>query len=212
MKLKTSPFNTHTSQYLEWFEKHPYVFESEVKALREVIPFGESHGIEVGLGPGNFSVALGIKEGVEPSEEMRNIALDKGIEVFNAPAEKLPYKDLRFDFVLMASCIHYFNKLIPAFKEANRVLKPGGILIVGCIDKNSIIGKSYEAKKSENIFYKQALFYSIEKVAKDLKDAGFGKLEFSQTLFEELDKIKKFEPSKPGYGEGSYVVIKAVKK
>ena len=212
MKLKISPFETHTAEYISWFDKYPYVFESEAEALRAALPYGDIHGIEVGLGAGNFSVALGIKEGVEPAEEMRNIAVSKGLEVFNAPAERLPYKDLRFDFVLMTTCIHYFDKLIPAFEEANRVLKYGGTLIVGCIDKNSIIGRSYEAKKSESLFYKQANFYSIDKIAKDLKEAGFGKLEFSQTLFEDIDKIKKFEPAKPGYGEGSFVVIKTIKK
>lgn len=211
--LKTKVFETHALEYDKWFDEYPYVFESEVGALRNAMPFGDLHGIEIGLGTGRFAMALGIKEGVEPAKSMRDIALSKGLEVFDAWAEKLPYKDLRFDFILMASCINYFDKLNVAFKEANRVLKPGGTIIIGCIDKNSAIGKSYEARKQESLFYKQAIFYPVEKVAKDLTDTGFRKLEFTQTLFEDsLEKIKKFEHAKPGYGEGSYVVIKAIKK
>lgn len=210
--LKTKPFETHALEYDQWFNKYPYVFESEVEALRAALPYGDIYGIEVGLGTGRFSNALGIKEGIEPAAAMREIAMLRGVDVFDASAEHLPYKDLRFDFVLMASCINYFNKLQPAFREANRVLKKGGTLIVGVIDKNSTIGKSYEIKRPESIFYKQAIFYPVEKVAQEIHKAGFNKMEYTQTLFEELQNIKEFEPAKPGYGDASFVVIKAIKK
>ena len=151
--LKTQPFETHTAEYDEWFDNNKYAFDSEVEALREAFPIGNLHGIEVGLGTGRFSVALGIKEGVEPAFEMREIALKRGIEVMDAVAEDLPYKDLHFDFVLMAASISYFNNLQEAFREANRVLKPGGSLIIGFIDKDSIIGKSYEERKEKKGLY-----------------------------------------------------------
>jgi ubiquinone/menaquinone biosynthesis C-methylase UbiE len=210
--MQNNPFETMTVEYDNWYEDYPYVFESETEAIREALPFGNLRGIEVGLGTGRFSSALGIKEGVEPIFEMRKIALARGIEVMDAVAERLPYKDLQFDFVLMVSCITYFHKLQPAFKEANRVLKKGGTLIVGFVEKDSIIGKEYENERDSNPFYKNAIFYSTEKVAEEIKNVGFNKLEFLQTLFEKIDDIKKFEPAKPGYDEGSFIVIKAIKK
>lgn len=210
--MQNNPFETLSVEYDQWYEDYPYVFESETEAIREVLPYGNLRGIEVGLGTGRFSSALGIKEGVEPIFEMRKIALTRGIEVMDAVAERLPYKDLQFDFVLMVSCITYFHKLQPAFKEANRVLKKGGALIVGFVEKNSIIGKEYENERDTNPFYKNAIFYSTEKVAEEIKNVGFNKLEFSQTLFEKIDDIKKFESAKPGYDEGSFIVIKAIKK
>lgn len=206
------PFKTHTAEYDAWYDKYPYVFESEVEAIRNALPIGNIRGIEVGLGTGRFSQALGIKEGVEPILEMRNIAYKRGIDVMDAVAERLPYKDLQFDFVLIVNCISYFHMLQPAFKEAHRVLKKGGTLIVGFVEKNSIIGKSYELKRHDSTFYKHATFYSSEKVSEEIKNAGFKELEYSQTLFENLDDINEFEPAKPGVGEGSFVVIKAIKK
>ena len=112
------------------------------------------YGIEVALGTGRFAKELGIKEGIEPSPNMRALALKKGIDVLSAEAEHLPYKDMRFDFVLMVFCISYFDDLPAAFKEARRVLKNGGSLIVGFIDKDSIIGKFYEQRKIGWCLYK----------------------------------------------------------
>jgi SAM-dependent methyltransferase len=210
---KHLPFDEHVAEYESWFETYPFVFQSEVEALREMLPEGDQlSGIEVGIGTGRFSKALGIKEGIEPSIPMRKLAIERGIEVMDGKAEELPYADMRFDFVLMSFCICYFNELLPPFKEAFRVLKKDGCLVVGFLDKNSAIGKEYEEKRSTSIFYKQANFYSVDKVLHGLKDAGFRYFHIAQTLFHPLHEIKEVQQSKPGYGEGSFVVIKASKK
>jgi ubiquinone/menaquinone biosynthesis C-methylase UbiE len=210
--LQTLPFNDHVTEYEEWYKKHPFVFKSEVTAIRELLPAGENiRGIEVGLGTGRFAKALGIKEGIEPAANMRTVAEKKGIFVLNAMAEHLPYKSLQFDFVLMNFCISYFEDVPEAFNEAHRVLKRGGYLITGFIDKNSRIGKYYRERKQESVFYKNAKFYTVPKIEKELKAAGFKNLQFFQTLFHDLNKIECIERPLPGYGEGSYVLIKALK-
>jgi SAM-dependent methyltransferase len=207
------PFNTHVAEYEEWFEEYPFVFRSEVEAIRQMLPKGEHlRGIEVGLGTGQFAHALGIKEGIEPAAGMREIALERGIEVFDAVAENLPYEDMKFDFVLMNCCVSYFNELHAAFKEAMRVLKKNGVLVIGFIDREQTIGRYYEVHKPESTFYKQAKFYSVDKIVFELTQAGFKHFDFCQTLFHPLDEITDFEPAKPGYGEGSFVVIQARKK
>jgi len=210
--IKSLSFNEHVSEYEEWFEKYPFVFQSEVEAIRELIPTEDNiYGIEVGLGTGRFARELGIMEGVEPSANMRALALERGIEVRAGEAEHLPYKDMHYDVVLMVFCISYLDDMQAAFTEARRVLKNGGILIAGFIDKDSIIGKEYERRKPFSVFYKQANFYSPERIIDELKKAGFKKQQYSQTLFQALDDIKELEPSRPGYGDGSFVLIKAIK-
>ncbi len=206
-------FDEHVSDYEKWFSDHPFVFRSEVEALRSMMPQGEKlTGIEVALGTGRFSEALEIKEGIEPSANMRKLAVKRGIEVVDSTAEHLPYGDLRFDFVLMAFCISYFDDLHAALREAYRVLKRDGTLILGFLDRNSTIGREYEERKATSTFYKSATFYTVDTIVSELSRAGFKNFKFCQTLFERLDDIRQFEPSRDGYGEGSFVVIQAKKR
>ena len=209
---KQFSFDDHVAEYDEWYDQYPWVFKSEVEVLREMLPAGEKlNGIEVGVGTGRFSKALDIKEGIEPSPNMRSVALERGLETMNGVAESLPYADHRFDFVLMNFCISYFENLHIPFKEANRVLNNNGALVVGFVDKESTIGRYYEEHKPESTFYKQANFYSVKKVLQELRNAGFKHTTVRQTLFGSLDDIKELQPSTLGYGEGSFVVIRATR-
>ena len=207
------PFNDHVAEYEEWYEKHPYVFQSELMAIKEQLPTGQNlSGLEIATGTGHFAEALGISEAIEPADNMRLLAVKRGINVRDAVAEHLPYHDLSFDFVVMAFCISYFESLRLAFKEALRVLKPEGQIIVGLLDKDSPIAKEYEQRRDKSVFYKQAIFYSPERVIKELKDSGFKNFLITQTLFNPIDEITELQLPKPGFGEGSFVVIKATKK
>jgi SAM-dependent methyltransferase len=209
---KINLFNEHIAEYEAWFKKYPFVFKSELAAIKGFLSKRRNiKGIEVGLASGRFSKSLGITEGIEPAEKMRELAKEKDIFSLNAKAEKLPYRSLLFDFVLMNSCISYFDDLSAAFKEAFRVLKRGSCLIVTFIDKESTIGKYYQRKRNESIFYRDATFYGVSRIKKELKLAGFKELQFSQTLFHDLDKIKTTEKALPGYGKGSFVIVKAIK-
>lgn len=209
--LRDLPFNAHAAEYDAWYEKYPGVFESELAAIRNAWPKGSNiQSLEIGSGTGRFNRALNITEGLDPSEAMCSIAEERGVKTYRGFAEDLPYGDLQFDVVLM-NCLSYLENPEKAFKESYRILKYGGSLLLPFIDKDSLIGKYYETKRDQSLFYKQASFYSVLELEAKLKRAGFKILAFSQTLFNDLDKITQAEPVKPGYGEGSYILIKAIK-
>ncbi|MCK5443503.1 MAG: class I SAM-dependent methyltransferase, partial [Maribacter sp.] len=168
-------------------------------------------GIEVGLGTGRFSQPLGIKEGIEPSFEMGKKAMKRGIEVMEGIAERLPYGDLQFDFVLFVTICH-LNEIKAAFSQAYRVLKPGGAIIIGFIDKDQSIAKQYEEKRNRSTFFRHASFYTVNRIEKLLKESGFRNSEYNQTLFGTLEQVKEIQTPKQGFGEGSFVVVKAIKK
>lgn len=211
--LKADVFSEHVEAYEAWYEKYPGIYNSEVAALREQLlklP-ANINGIEVGVGTGRFAQPLGIKEGIEPSKEMAEKAMKRGVEIMEGVAERLPYRDLHFDFVLFVTICH-FNEIKAAFAQAYRVLKHGGAIIIGFIDKHGSIAKQYEEKRDESTFFRHATFYTVNRIEKLLKKAGFRKFDYNQTLFGTLEQIKKIQSPKQGFGEGSFVVVKAIKK
>ena len=211
--IKINPFDSHVREYEAWYEEYREVYESEIYAIREQLAKLPENirGIEVGVGTGRFSKPLGIKEGIEPSEAMAEKARKRGIEIMPGMAEQLPYADLQFDFVLFVTICH-FRSLKAAVDEAYRVLKPKGALIIGFLDKEQLIARDYILRRERSAFYANANFYSVNQVASLVSKTGFKELEYNQTLFGSLDDIKEVQLPKPGFGEGSFVVLKATKK
>ena len=206
-------FIEQVKEYDKWYENYSEVYQSELDAIKEQFKKLPENirGIEVGLGTGRFSQPLGIKEGVEPSEEMVIKAIKRGIEVVQGVAENLPYSDLQFDFVLFVTICHLDN-IERAIEQAHRVLKRKGSLIIGFLDKEQPIAKEYKDRKLSSTFYRHARFYTVKYLEELIEKEGFKNLEFNQTLFGELDKIKEVQRPKPGFGEGSFVVVRAIKK
>jgi len=208
--VKQSPFEKHSDLYEEWFQNNEAVYLSELEAIRALLPsFG--NGLEIGVGSGRFSTPFGIKVGVEPSEKMANIAMGRGITVIRGFAEDLPFFNESFDLALMVTTICFVENLGKSFSEANRILRSGGSLLTGFVDRESPVGQIYLQNRNKSTFYRSATFYSIFEVLKELKKAGFRNFDYTQTIFNPLTEINETEPVKTGYGEGSFVVIRAVK-
>jgi len=207
---RIKPFEKYSEKYEDWFERNKFVYESEIQAIKELFPKVKK-SIEIGVGSGKFAVPFGIKIGIDPSPRMRNIAQQRGIEVIDATAEELPFKNSQFELALMVTTICFVDNLNLAFREAYRILKPGGYLIIGFVDKDSSLGKLYQQHKEKSLFYKIATFYSTKEVVYNLSKVGFKEFDFRQTIFHGLNEIKNVELVKEGYGEGSFVVIRARK-
>lgn len=202
-------FDENTLDYDNWFERHKTVYQSELLAIEQAIPIKKS-GIEIGVGTGRFAQPLNVKHGVEPSENMAQMAEQRGVKVVRAVAEDLPVESGSFDFALLVTTVCFLSDIPKAFSEISRILKPQGEIILAIIDRNSEFGKKYETGKAKNIFYKDAHFYSTEEITELATQACFGKFKYWQTLFEEnSDQIE--QPGK-GFNEGSFVVIKAQKQ
>jgi SAM-dependent methyltransferase len=211
--IKNLPFDQHVATYEEWFKHYPYVYQSELVAIRKLWPAGDHLiSLEIGSATGRFAKDLGITEGLEPARNMAAVAEARGIKTWCGIAESLPYKAEQFDVVLMNFCISYLEHPAQSIDEAFRVLKDNGCLIIGFLDKDSGIGHDYEKRKPFSLFYRQANFYSVSDVVQMVADAGFANLIFQQTLLTPINKITTIEDSIPGYGKGSYVFIKAIKK
>jgi len=204
---KTKPFDNHLKEYEIWFVDNYFVFQSELNAIKKVIPHGKI-GIEIGIGSGIFAKPLGIDKGIDPSRAMRQKAKERNI---NAIAENLPYSDRSKDFAIMVTKICFVDDIYKSFREANRVLKDTGNLIIGFVDKDSQVGKTYLEHKNESIFYKDAIFFGTKELFGISKNTGFEVEKTYQTIFGNLNEIDKVQEVLTGYGKGSFVVIKARK-
>ncbi|MFZ5449983.1 MAG: class I SAM-dependent methyltransferase [Thermodesulfobacteriota bacterium] len=201
-------FEESAREYDEWFVRHESAYQSELAAIKAFLP-KEGQGLEIGVGTGRFAAPLGIKVGVEPAKAMADLARERGIKVCEACGEELPFKNGSFDFILMVTVLCFLKDPFGALQEATRVLKPQGRLIVGMIDPDSPLGKSYEEKKEKNKFYRQARFHSVSQVLDWLQRLGYENLMTCQTLYKNIQDIIDLEPVKAGYGEGGFVVIAA---
>ncbi|WP_309493383.1 methyltransferase domain-containing protein [Candidatus Hecatella orcuttiae] len=207
---KIEPFEKFALRYEAWFSRHRFAYESELQAVRELLPKG-GEGVEIGVGSGRFAAPLGVRLGVEPSHKMLELAKEKGVEVVGGVAEALPLPPSRFDFALMVATLCFLDDVETAFREAWKVLKPGGCLVIGFIDRESPLGRLYQQRKGEDVFYGEATFHSVEEVVSRLRKSGFENFHFTQTIFHNLPEITAVEPVEEGHGKGSFVVVRARK-
>lgn len=207
--VRVAPFNRYATRYEEWFTRYPFVYESELMALRKLMP-KTGKGLEIGVGTGRFAKPLGLRLGVEPSQTMSAYAQRRGVKVILGTGENLPVKTNSFDFVLIVTTICFFDDTAMAVREAARVVHPGGYVIIGMVNKISPLGRYYLKHKNDNVFYSEAKFYSVEEVVAILTQVGFRQFSMAQTIFNRLDRIKAVEPVIEGYDKGSFVVIKGL--
>jgi SAM-dependent methyltransferase len=205
---RVAPFVHHHERYESWFERHDAAYLSELLAVRALLPW-TGRGLEIGVGSARFAAPLGVEFGIDPAPEMLAYARSRGVRVACAVAEALPFAAAAFDCALVVTTICFVEDAAAMLAEARRVLKPGGALVIGFIDRASALGREYEAHRAQNVFYRDARFYSADEVERLLGAAGFGAPAWAQTLFRPLQEILEIEPLRAGRGAGSFVVVRA---
>jgi SAM-dependent methyltransferase len=130
----------------------------------------------VGVGSGRFAAPLGIRYSIDPSRELVRVAKRRGVEVVIGEGENLPYRAGSFDRVLMMTVICFLDDIVAAFREAFRVLKPEGILVVGFIERDGEIHRVYQHESTKGRFLRFAKFRTFDEVIHFFKDAGFFKV------------------------------------
>jgi SAM-dependent methyltransferase len=210
MMAKTRAFDENARAYDDWFEAHESLYASELEAIRSLLP-KTVRGIEIGVGTGRFAEPLGIKVGIEPSPAMRALARERGIDAIDGVAEELPIESETFDYVLFVTTVCFLESLHQAFSEAMRILTPNGAVMIGFIEKESALGRLYQQRQADSRFYREASFHTVAEIIRVLELAGFGDLLFSQTLFPGEEETGGVQAVKEGYGEGAFVVVRAIK-
>jgi SAM-dependent methyltransferase len=106
------------------------------KLFDHLSPQQGSAYLDIGCGTGNYTIALAEKGinfyGVEPSESMLALAREKNKTVMwrLGTAENIPATDAFFDGAIATLTVHHWVDLNGGMAEIQRVLKPGGRLVV----------------------------------------------------------------------------------
>lgn len=211
MKSSKSTGNTFDRKYKKydvWYERNNFAYVSEIDAIKKVLP-KKGRGLEIGVGTGRFATALGISAGIDPSYHMVRLARNRGVNVCLAFGEAIPFLRETFDYAVVIISLCFVKNKKMVLQEAARVLKKGGKIIIGIVDKESFLGKYYRHKKS--VFYKIAKFLSVVEVVDILKKTGFSSFSIYQTLFTLPERMTAAQKPKKGFGKGGFVVLSGKK-
>lgn len=223
--LEPSAFEHAAEDFDSWFDKNKNVFQSEFLAEKKLMPDSEN-AVSVGVGSGLFASKMGIKYGVDPSDDMAKRARKRGIKVKKGTAEKVPYPDEHFDTVLLSTVLSYVKNPQQAVNEAYRILKPEGYVVVSFLPREGSYAMLYESaylrgRHEPEIspkhpypisFIKGAKWVTTDKVTFMLQKAGFTDFKYVQTL-RRHPKYTDEQVEKPveGYKEGDFVVVRGRK-
>ena len=183
--MSPSVFDQLAERYDAWFDtsRGSASLSAELACLRTLMPRDTSGWIEVGVGSGRFTAALGIGEGVDPSSPMLQKAVARGIRMIVAEAESLPYASRSLQGILLVVTLCFLSEPEVALRECARVLKEDGELLVGIVPSDSSWGEYYRFKGSQgHPFYSVARFYTCDEAAEMAMSAGFQLLGAASTL------------------------------
>jgi len=199
-------FEKTWKDYDGWYDAHPALYQSELAALKPLVPSGA--GLEIGAGTGRFAAPLAVRFGLDPAIHMLQLAKKRGILVVQGLGESLPFRDESFDFVQIVFVIEFVDDLVSFLREAVRTIRRNGALILGFIDRDSPWGQYYARNPSHRRHFHPP---SPEEILGIFDKTGLEFREACQTLFQPPPDLNKKENSKRGFGQGGFVVLKATK-
>lgn len=228
-------FDEYASAYDAWFLDNRNVLYSELNLVAASLE-GSARVLSVGCGSGLFEKLLreergiDVRDGIEPSTGMAEIARRRGMNVTVATAEDADFGDGVYDTILFNGCPSYISDLKSVVEKAYRALPAGGRIILIDVPKESSYGTMYNLAKALGTWDHPLLAgvypanpYPIEFVRLAnwrtnaekidlLNGAGFCDLKFLQTLTAHpLFSNNREEQPREGYDSGDYVAMIAYK-
>lgn len=203
------------ADYDDWFEDDvgKAVFDTELRALAELLPALPRPWLEVGVGTGRFAGALGVDLGIDPSAGVSALARRRGVPVIRGRAEALPIRAEAFGTVFFIFSFCFIAGHDRALLEAYRVLRPEGKLVMGLLLRDCRLGGLYETEKRQgHRFYKHATFYTFEEVRGMIEKSGFRVERVISTLFQSPGAAAAAETPREGFdAEAGFTVVLAGK-
>lgn len=158
--------------------------------------------LDIGCGTGGTTKFLknyGEVVGLEANPLAQSLARKRGLKIISGTAEKLPFENESFDVVTIFDVLYHQNigSDIKVLKEAYRVLKPQGYLVVTDCALPFLKSPHDEVMQARERYTKKELTQKIEKAGFKVEKASYVFfLVFPLTLFKRLlDRLTKSHSS-----------------
>ncbi|MCL6446172.1 MAG: class I SAM-dependent methyltransferase [Alicyclobacillus sp.] len=177
--------------------------------------------VDLGCGTGSYTYwlsDLGLSVlGVDVSQNMLEVARRKRENVVTfvqADLLNLPFDNNMFDLSICNIVLEFIQDPVTALREGFRVLKPGGRLVVGCINQSGAWAKKYTERGQQDpaSVYRYARFFSVEEVSGMLpfhpSEVRFG-LYVGPDEFQVFDTAMRLERERDAQHQGAgYFVVR----
>ncbi|MCL4536929.1 MAG: class I SAM-dependent methyltransferase [Nitrospirae bacterium] len=206
-------FDTFTEKYDAWYDSEDGrpLYESELGCLKSMVENAPKPILEIGVGTGRFAMHFPDVIGIDPSLNALRIAEKRGVKIVHGYGEDLPFEDETFGCILIIVTLCFVENPLDVLREAKRVLKKNGSIIIGLVPKDSPWGIFYEEKKKAgHPFYSSARFYTLEDVKELLQKASLKISRIRSTLLQKPDEPRRVEEPVEGYErDAGFLCIKA---
>jgi ubiquinone/menaquinone biosynthesis C-methylase UbiE len=174
--IRTSPstfdFGTAAERYEHWYDtEQGVVYDGiEKRAIGRALPESR-HGnqlLEIGCGTGHWSrffAERGFRvTGIDISAKMINVARREGVADTRfsvADAANLPFSDDSFDVVVAVTVLEFVAEPWKTLREMARCVGPGGRIVVGALNRHSILG-IWRRFRPSDVFASAKMFSASE--------------------------------------------------
>lgn len=204
---RAAVFDARAAEYDQWYEGSP-LFALERDALKGLATPLVGPALEIGVGPGRFAEALGVRFGLDPAWSPLVLARRRGVLTGQGVGEHLPYRSGLFGTVYLLFTLCFVTDPAAVLAECHRVLRPGGHLVLGLVPLASPWGKALAAKKAaDHPFYRHARFYEVREAEALLLGAGFAVVERRSTLLQPPEAKLGPEVAREGAVAGAGFVV-----
>lgn len=178
-------FEKLAERYDAWYDGPvgQVAFPLEIAVLRPLLNGSPKPWIEIGVGSGRFAKELQVDVGIDPAMKPLFMAKQRNVTVVQAVGENLPFQDASFGAVLIVVTLCFVSDPLSVLREARRVLRKDGALVLGMVFADSPWGEFYRRKAKEgHPFYKAAHFLSRTELKQMLDFVGFRVVAARSTL------------------------------
>lgn len=184
-------FESVAARYDLWYETplgRAYDHYEKKAASRLLPPAGPGGTLfEAGSGTGHWSSWFSMQgysvTGIDISKKMTQIAESKKINTarFLTGDFLKEQIDERYDVVAAMTSLEFMAEPEKAVEKMRRLVKPGGCLFIGLLNRWSVLGLSRRLTRRKKITYRKAYFFSMGEIKRIL--GQYGKPEIASAAF-----------------------------